>query len=509
MVVGPDQQPLHWNRAFPLLLGMRERDLRRKPPVGFCHEILALETCRQPESCLARRAIANRKSVRMDEVRGADREFIVTAVPLLDESGAPFAVIETFRDVSAESRMQARYKELLEAERKRSAELQTELDEARSQLLRVFRDEAAGICERLATEVTALRAAEPETVDALLQRAMREAHTLKGSAAMVGLDEIASLANLCETALVQRQRGTRRKDAVADDVLLGAVDAIVDYLDSSESEGPVRSVLEVSRKRLEDYLGGRTPSPAGASPRRALRREPMMRVPQTQVEALQANLEKLFSARNLGLSLDQLDPLLQDTRLRVRALTTAPLSTLFEPFRRALEERARSDEREIDVTIDGADLVIDRRLVEDLRGPFTHLVNNAFDHGIGAVEKRVAGGKPPTAKIDLRAKESDGMIELSIVDDGFGIDVARVREVALAQKLVGEQEASRLTDEQTIELIWRPGFSTARALTQTSGRGVGLDAVRAQAQELGGDASVTSIPGKGTTFRLRIPRTRS
>ena len=142
-VVDVDQTPLTWNRAFARLVELRDRDLRDKRPRGLCHEKLGLATCREPEGCLSKRAIAHHKPMRMDEVAGTmDLVYIVTAVPLADADGRAWAVIETYRDVSAESRMQSRYKELLEAERKRSAALQEELDEARGQLLRIFREEA-------------------------------------------------------------------------------------------------------------------------------------------------------------------------------------------------------------------------------------------------------------------------------------------------------------------------------------------------------------------------------
>ena len=506
-VVDAEQRLIHFNRAYARLVEIRERELRSQRPAGLCHQALGLTTCREPESCLSKRAIAHGRAVRMDEVRGSkeDRVYILTAVPLFDDGGKPQGAIETYRDVSAESRMQARYKELLEAERKRSAALQEELDEARGQLLRIFRDEAEEITERLVSELTALPSADETSKPVLLTRAMREAHTLKGSAAIVGLDEVSGLAHLCENVLLGCQRGDRKPDFKTVDVVLGAVDSICVYLESSESTGPAREVLEAARRRVDDLLGGKL-TEATARSRRPIRREPMMRVPASQVEALSKTTDALQRAVAAGLGTDALTALLEDARVRARALTLAPIASLFESFERAIQQRAAAAGKRVEIVSEGGDFAVDRRLLESLRGPLTHLVNNALDHGIETPDDRRSAGKPEAARLSLSARRDGEMLELQVADDGAGIDVGRIREVAQARGLVGADAAKTLSEGASIELIWQPGFSTARTVSHTSGRGVGLDAVRDQVAELGGTVVVAETKrGRGTVFRLRVP----
>jgi chemotaxis protein histidine kinase CheA len=181
---------------------------------------------------------------------------------------------------------------------------------------------------------------------------------------------------------------------------------------------------------------------------------------------------------------------------------TATASSLFETFRRPVREQASRRKLDVEFEIVGGDVRIDRRTLEVLRGPLGHLLRNSVDHGFESPEDRATSGKG-VPKIVLAAREDGERLEVSVSDDGRGIDPAAVRAAAVDRGIPG---AGELDDAKALELIWRPGFSTARKLSETSGRGVGLDVVKAQVLAAGGEVAVESTVGKGTRFVLRLPR---
>lgn len=183
-----------------------------------------------------------------------------------------------------------------------------------------------------------------------------------------------------------------------------------------------------------------------------------------------------------------------------------PLSTVFDAFPRAVREMARAQGKEIALSIDNAHVGVDRTLLADVRDALVHILRNAIDHGLEAPDERATLGKPREGKLSIGVRVDGDMLELSLTDDGRGIDPARIREVAVAKRLVGEAQARTLSDREALELIFVPGFSTREEVTELSGRGVGTDVVKRKVESLGGAVSVTSRIGRGTTFTLRLPQ---
>jgi len=137
-----------------------------------------------------------------------------------------------------------------------------------------------------------------------------------------------------------------------------------------------------------------------------------------------------------------------------------------------------------------------------------HAVRNAVDHGLETSDARISAGKSPRGRINISALERSGWIDLGIEDDGRGIDVARVKETAVNRGVIDAAKAATLSNEDVYELLFLPGFSTASAVSNVSGRGVGMDAIRAIARDLGGDAKITSRPGRGSRVTIRFPIVR-
>ena len=195
---------------------------------------------------------------------------------------------------------------------------------------------------------------------------------------------------------------------------------------------------------------------------------------------------------------------LQDEVMRARML---PIAHLFSKFPRLVREVARTDGKQVSLLIEGEATELDRAIIEAISDPLIHLLRNAVDHGIETPEVRLAAGKPPSGIVDLRAVAAEGQIVITVADDGRGIDPVQIRQAAVGRGLLSPEEVVQLSDDEAIELIFRPNLSTVTQVTEMSGRGVGMDVVRTNIERLSGSVVVTSEPGHGTTFRLTLPLT--
>ncbi|WP_404363849.1 response regulator [Corallococcus coralloides] len=223
--------------------------------------------------------------------------------------------------------------------------------------------------------------------------------------------------------------------------------------------------------------------------------------------------ERLGRAKELAATLHREAKLLANAELRdldqvseeIQGLRMLPLSVLFEPYPRMVRDLARELGKEVELVVDGEDTRADRSVVEALREPLMHLVRNALDHGLETRVDRVASGKHPRGCLTLRAAREGSRIVLRVEDDGAGMDPALLRRVAVRRGVLDEPAANALSDAAARELVFLPGFTSRDVVTDLSGRGVGLDAVRTSLQALGGDVGVESAPGWGTIFTLRVP----
>ncbi len=195
---------------------------------------------------------------------------------------------------------------------------------------------------------------------------------------------------------------------------------------------------------------------------------------------------------------------LQETIMKARML---PIEQLFRRFPRLVRDLGARSGKHVHLELYGQDTELDRMIMDELGDPLTHILRNAVDHGIECPELRMLAGKPEEGRIALRAATEEGYVIIDVVDDGAGIDQEAVKRTALARGILTPEQAERLTQREVEDLLFAPGFSTAEEVTEISGRGVGLDAVRASLERLSGTIEVLSEPGRGTTFRLRIPLT--
>lgn len=400
----------------------------------------------------------------------------------------------------------------------------------------IFRDEAN---ERLDSITAALLALEqgvaaPNAIDGLF----RDAHTIKGGAGMLGLEEIAALAHAVEDVLSEVRREGRLGPELVDPLLRagdalralvnGGAPADVDALITELSpRGPVGAgdasdaagVAEPSEPPTPEpdaplrLVHERPPAvdsapPPGVEERRRTR-GPTVRVPAEKLDDLldlvgetvlhRQRLEHLVAAGDPAqreIFSDELDVgdrllgALQEAAIRTRTL---PFGSITGPFPRALRDVASSEGKEVDLVVEGVETELDRVILEGLSEPLVHILRNAVAHGIEAPAERTAAGKAPRGTVVLAAEQRGSMVAVSVSDDGRGV----APEIA--------EQAGR--ENSLTAVLARPGFSTRAEVTPLAGRGVGIDAVKTHAESFGGTLEITSEPGNGMCVTLLLPLT--
>ncbi|WP_263353589.1 chemotaxis protein CheW [Acidicapsa acidisoli] len=203
----------------------------------------------------------------------------------------------------------------------------------------------------------------------------------------------------------------------------------------------------------------------------------------------------------------RLDMVTADLRESVMKARMQPVSNVFSKFPRIIRDLSQLLNRKVRLVMEGQETELDKSLLEAIKDPLTHAVRNSLDHGIEMPDVRAAAGKDPEGTLKLRAYQEGSHVIIEVSDDGAGISVDRVRKKALERSLITAQRAAQLGERELLQLIFLPGFSTAEAITNVSGRGVGMDVVRTNVEKIGGKVEIDSRAGQGTTLRLRIPLT--
>lgn len=401
------------------------------------------------------------------------------------------------------------------------------------------------------------RPGDAETLNATF----RSFHTIKGLAGFLGFGAVQEVAHETETILDQARSGSTVVTADTIDVILRASDYLKAAFNHIESHGRheehapqalLRTIAEASRNETEsaggegeaegvacaqipatgdaetipialDQCTSDPPTPDQSAAEHVSADRPAVsaiKVDADKIEYLIDMVGELVIAQTMvrqhpaldGLalpdltrSLSQLSRVTSEVQKTAMSMRMAPVSSLFQKMSRVIRDVARKAGKPVSLTIVGGDAEMDRKILDGLGEPFLHMVRNAVDHGLESPEARVLAGKSPTGTIRLRAQRESGNIVLEIADDGGGLDTDKIHRKAVERGMISEQ--TRLSDEEIHRLIFAPGFSTAEKLTELSGRGVGLDVVRRQVESLRGRVEIGSVPGRGTTFTIRVPLT--
>lgn len=192
-----------------------------------------------------------------------------------------------------------------------------------------------------------------------------------------------------------------------------------------------------------------------------------------------------------------------------KGIRVLPLATIFHSFPRMIRDIAKENDKKIDFVISGSDTTIDKKIIEEIKMPLIHILRNAVSHGIEHPSERLENNKRETGLIKLTAKQIENNLVITVEDDGYGVNISKVKEIALKKGLLSEDEIMLMDNEQIMKLLFLPGFSTEDSINEISGRGVGLDVVKSKITNLNGDILIDSVLGKGCKVTIKLPLSMS
>jgi two-component system, chemotaxis family, sensor kinase CheA len=363
---------------------------------------------------------------------------------------------------------------------------------------------------------------------ALLANMFRCIHSVKGSCGFLGFPKLEELLHAGESLLGGLRDGRVALSEQVATALLRLVDQVRRLLADIEATGKegeheIEATLRLL-ERADAEPSGEVEAPADAfaldadAGARAAR--PKIRVDVALLDRLMNLVGELVLARNqvvqqtgIGESALGSGPV-QRLRLVTSELQDAVIKTRMQPIDnvwsrlpRMVRDLAHASEKQVRLQLEGRDTELDRSIIEAIFDPLTHLVRNAIDHGIERPETRVERGKPPEGSLLLRAFHEGGMVNIETLDDGAGIQVDFIKRRAVQLNLVSTERVARLSDREALELLFLPGFTTSDRVTKISGRGVGMDVVRANIERLGGTVEIQTRQGAGSCVRIKIPLT--
>ena len=371
----------------------------------------------------------------------------------------------------------------------------------------------------------------------LLNAIFRYVHTIKGTSSFIGFEQMSELTHKFEDVLNKLRKFELKLNPEIMDVILKAQDLMKVLLSKLEANdlspidisGVVSKLERISRGEFlieEDVEKASVDNVSQKLQSKVI--DKTVRIDVEQLDELMNLVGELVLGRNrltqivsgiverfegeslareLMDTIAQVDYLTSELQAVVMRARMMPIAKVFSKFPRIVRDLSRDLNKEVELLIYGEETEVDKSVIESIHDPLVHLIRNAIDHGIETPQERKAVGKPEKGKVILRAEHEGNFIVITVEDDGRGIDPERVRRKAVEKKIITEQEASSISDRDALNLIFLPGFSTASKVTNVSGRGVGLDVVKANITKLNGMIDVQSTLGQGTKFILKLPLT--
>ena len=386
-------------------------------------------------------------------------------------------------------------------------------------LLQEFIAETRETLEAIAGEIVAWEAEPADS--ARLDAIFRFVHTVKGSCGFLDLPRLARLSHAAEDVLAAVRDGKRTPDTALVNAVLGIVDriaAIVEAIDAGASLDDADEDLLIAALAPD------------AQPRAQIQAAPQNRAASRSVrlnvdllDHMMSGMSEMVLARNelarrlrdsdvdpqVEAALERLSLTVADMRDTVTRTRMQKVDALFSALPRMVRDTSAELAKSVDLVIEGADVELDREMIELMRDPLGHIIRNAIDHGIETPTERRAAGKPLTGRLIVSARQSGNQILIEIADDGKGIDVARIVAKAAEKRLYGVAELAAMSEAAKLDLIFAPGLSSRDTVTAISGRGVGMDVVRANIEQIGGRIVLTNDPGRGLRIVIHVPLTLS
>lgn len=417
-------------------------------------------------------------------------------------------------------------------------------------LLGEFVAETRDTLEALSGEIVAWEKAPDDR--ARLDEIFRFVHTVKGSCGFLNLPRLERLSHAAEDVLADCRSDRRRPDTALVSAVLNVIDRIAELADALESGAEVADVDDdvliaalrpavppatSSAAAGETSAGLATgaddraevaPFPPGealprptASPLQPRSVARTIRLPVDLLDRMMAGVSDMVLARNelarrlrdgetesaTEVAFERLSTCIAEMRDAITRTRMARVETLFAALPRMVRDVSAELGKQVQLEIDGGDVELDREMIEMIRDPLTHIVRNAIDHGIEDAEGRLRASKPLAGRLHVSARQAGNQILIEVIDDGRGIDGEQLAEKAVMLGLLPAEKAAGLSLDRKIDLIFEPGLTTARHVTAISGRGVGMDVVRANVEKIGGLIELDSRPGLGVRITLRVPLT--
>jgi two-component system chemotaxis sensor kinase CheA len=382
--------------------------------------------------------------------------------------------------------------------------------------------------ELLQVAEAALLALDGDPTDTTsLDTLFRAFHTIKGTSAFLGVEHATELAHLAESQLARLRSGAlsctgeisnlifRSIDML--DGMLNAIDAAADGAPAMLPDGFRTLVAELS---AGPSAGARAPGTRHTSGqfRRVLGTDVSVRVRAADLDRLAEMVRELVlthamlsrdpalraaAQQDLGRKIAHAERLAYEIEGVASELRTVAFGATMQKLARLARDLAYQSGKSIELVADGEDVLVERAMAEAIADPLLHMVRNAIDHGIEMPEERLRGGKPEAGQLRITAKRDGSQLVIEVSDDGRGIDMKRIAVAAVERGFISE--GTRMSDAAAVEMVFRPGFSTASVVTDLSGRGVGMDVVRTNVEAVGGSVEVDTRVGHGTRFTIRLP----
>jgi len=387
-------------------------------------------------------------------------------------------------------------------------------------LLQEFIAETRETLEALTGEVVAWEANPSDR--ARLDAIFRFVHTVKGSCGFLDLPRLARLSHAAEDVLSAVRADKRTPDTALVNAVLAVIDRIGELVEAIDSGASLDDSSEdMLIAALAENAAPAVTNPQSATPQRAHNRS--VRLGVELLDRMMSGMSDLVLARNdlarrlregdfdprVEAALERMSLTVADIRDTVSRTRMQAVEALFTAVPRMVRDTAAELGKSVSVRIEGGDVELDREMIELMRDPLVHLIRNAIDHGIESAADRVAAGKPANGRLTISARQSGNHILIDIQDDGCGINTSRLVAKARALHLYTDEELAAMSEKDRCQLVFHPGLSSRDVVTTVSGRGVGMDIVRANIELTGGRVLLINNPGKGLTITISVPLTLS
>jgi two-component system chemotaxis sensor kinase CheA len=389
-------------------------------------------------------------------------------------------------------------------------------------LLNEFIAESREMLEAIGGEIVAWEAAPGDR--ARLDEIFRFVHTVKGNCGFFDLPRLEALSHAAEDVLADVRAGRRSADPALVSAVLAVIDRIGDLVQALESGASVSSaddellIAALHRSGSRDRPAAQAVAAAALDHRRPMR---SIRLSVDLLDRMMSGVSDMVLARNelsrrlreaptdvaVEAAFERLSACIAEMRDGITRTRMQRIDNLFASLPRLVRDLSAELDKQVALEVDGGDVELDREMIEMIRDPLTHIVRNAIDHGIEGPAERAEAGKPAVGALRVSARQSGNQILIEVADDGRGIDGDKLLRKAIANGVLTSDQGERLSSAQRTALIFEAGLSTAREVTAISGRGVGMDVVRANVERIGGVVDLESKPGQGLRLTLRVPLT--